>query len=48
MIRTWFIAVFAGDVAVTGKLARAAEVFVPIVVVGELLFEVDLEWDALK
>jgi tRNA(fMet)-specific endonuclease VapC len=32
------IAFFAGDAAVTAKLSQTAEVFVPIVVVGELLF----------
>ena len=32
------IAFFAGDAAVAAKLAHAAEVFVPIVVIGELLF----------
>jgi tRNA(fMet)-specific endonuclease VapC len=32
------IALFAGDPAVTGRLAQIAEVFVPSVVVGELLY----------
>ena len=32
------IASFAGDAAVTANLARAAEVFLPVMVVGELSF----------
>ena len=32
------IALFAGDAAVHGRLAKGAEVFIPCTVIGELLF----------